>query len=223
MKRYLKIGSIVCLLACMWAPYTTAGKVSLLAHRACSVQLLGGGKNAHLFAQPLGDAAVFRSQIADSIDYYFSCWPVLASLFAAYRAATGAAPLWPKWAYGLRRCRERYSSQQQILNTAAEFLKRRIPIDLIVQDWQYWGSHGWGAYEWEASHYPNPEKLILSLHQHGLHFMISVWVNPQGKAGADLKSHNYIIPGSAMPRRWDRSISAATGRLSGVKFPPAFT
>jgi alpha-glucosidase (family GH31 glycosyl hydrolase) len=33
------------------------------------------------------------------------------NIIAAYRAATGAAPLWPKWAYGFWQCRERYSSQ----------------------------------------------------------------------------------------------------------------
>ncbi len=180
----------------MWVPYTTAGKMSLPANSTCSVQLLGGGRNARLYARPLGNTTTFRSQAADSIDYYFFYGPEFDDIIAAYRNATGAAPLWPKWAYGFWQCRERYSSQQQILDTVAEFRKRQIPIDLIVQDWQYWGSHGWGAYEWDTSHYPNPEEMIQSLHQQNVRFMISVWSNPQGKAGADLKAHNYVIPGT---------------------------
>jgi alpha-D-xyloside xylohydrolase len=189
-------GQTIAHLRNMWVPYTTAGKISLPAHSACPVQLLGGGKNARLFARPLRGTTVFRSQTADSIDYYFFYGPELDDVVAACRAATGAAPLWPKWAYGFWQCRERYSSQQQILDTTAEFRKRQIPLDLIVQDWQYWGSHGWGAYEWDDSHYPDPEKLIQSLHLQNVRFMISVWSNPQGKAGADLKSHNYVIPGT---------------------------
>jgi alpha-D-xyloside xylohydrolase len=180
----------------MWVPYTAAGKISLPAHRTCSVRLLGGGRNARLFARPLGNTTTFRSQTADSIDYYFFYGPELDDVVAAYRNATGAAPLWPKWAYGFWHCRERYSSQQQILDTVAEFRKRQIPLDLIVQDWQYWGNHGWGAYEWDTSHYPDPEKMIQSLHEQNVRFMISVWSNPQGKVGADMKSHKYVIPGT---------------------------
>jgi alpha-D-xyloside xylohydrolase len=180
----------------MWVPYTTAGKKTLPANSTCSVRLLGGGRNARLFARPLGNTTTFRSQTATRIDYYFFYGPQLDDIIVAYRNATGAAPLWPKWAYGFWQCRERYSSQQQILDTVAEFRKRQIPIDLIVQDWQYWGPHGWGAYEWDASKYPDPNALIQSLHRQNVRFMISVWSNPQGKAGADLKTHNYTISGT---------------------------
>ena len=60
-------------------------------------------------------------------------------MVAEYREFTGGAPLSARWAYGFWQCRERYSSQQQILDTAAEFRKRKIPVDVLVQDWQYWG------------------------------------------------------------------------------------
>jgi alpha-D-xyloside xylohydrolase len=180
----------------LWVPYTASGRISLAAHTAYSVKLLGGGMAARLFARPLGSTTTFRSHFGQSIDYYFFYGPQLDDVVAAYRNATGSAPLWPKWAYGFWQCRERYSSQQQILDTVAEFRKRRIPVDLLVQDWQYWGPHGWGAYEWDASHYPDPGKMIQSLHDQNFHFMISVWSNPQGKAGTDLKSHKYDIPGT---------------------------
>ena len=90
MKRPSKIYPFVCLLACglaalptiahirnMWAPYATAGKIPLPEHSTCYVQLLGGGRNARLFAWPLGNTTVFRSQTADSIDYYFFYGPEL--------------------------------------------------------------------------------------------------------------------------------------------------
>ena len=196
----------------MWVPYTTVGTISLPANSTCSVRILGGGRDAKLFARPLGNTTTFRSQIADSIDYYFFYGPEIDNIIAAYRNASGEAPLWPEWAYGFWQCRERYSSQQQILDTVAEFRKRQIPIDLIVQDWQYWGNHGWGAYEWDTSNYPDPEKMIQSLHEQDVRFMISVWSNPQGKVGTDLKSRNYVIPGTdwidvfnpaARELRWD--------------------
>jgi alpha-D-xyloside xylohydrolase len=101
---------------------------------------------------------------------------------------------------------------------AAEFLKRQIPLDLIVQDWQYWGSQGCGAYEWDASHYPDPKKLIQSLHRQNVRFMISVWSNSQGKAGADLKSHNCVIPGTD----WADALNPAARELRWKYLNDAF-
>lgn len=179
-----------------WTPYTVAGKMKLSAHATVPVRLIGGGRAAKLYARPLGNTTIFRSQAAQTINYYFFAGPEIDDVVAAYRNATGAAPLWPKWAYGFWQCRERYSSSEQLLETAAEFRKRQIPLDLIVQDWQYWGRHGWGAYEWDASKYPDPEKLIAGLHDQNVKFMISVWSNPAGKVGADMKTHLFNIPGT---------------------------
>ncbi len=180
-----------------WTPYTVAGKVSLAAHASVPVQLIGGGRTAKLYARALGNTTTFRSQTAQAIEYYFFAGPELDDVVGAYRNATGAAPMWPEWAYGFWQCRERYSSSQQILDTVAEYRKRQIPIDLIVQDWQYWGNHGWGAYEWDTSKYPDPEKMIASLHDQNVKFMISVWSNPAGssKAGKDIKAKGFDIAG----------------------------
>lgn len=195
-----------------WLPYSVATKVTLPANATCSVKLLGGGNNAKLFARPLGDTTVFRSSYGDSIDYYYFQGPELDDVINEYRVATGAAPLWPKWAYGFWQCRERYSSSKQILDTVAEFRKRNIPMDLIVQDWQYWGNLGWGAYEWDKNAYPDPQKLIDGIHEQNAKFMISVWSNPQGKAGNDIKAKGFKIAGTdwvdalnpaARDLRWD--------------------
>jgi len=179
-----------------WVPYTVAGKMTLPAHATVPVRLQGGGNAAKLFARPLGNTTTFRSQTGLAINYYVFVGPDLNDVVAAYRNATGVAPMWPQWAYGFWQCRERYSSSQQLIDTAAEFRKRQIPLDLIVQDWQYWGNHGWGAYEWDTSKYPDPDKLITALHDQNVKFMISVWSNPAGKVGADMKSHNFNLSGT---------------------------
>ncbi|HEY0946630.1 MAG TPA: TIM-barrel domain-containing protein, partial [Opitutaceae bacterium] len=168
----------------MWTPRGLSAKVKLPAHTTVAVGLRGGGKSAKLFARPLGDTTTFRAQMGDAIDYTFFYGPSVDAIVAGYRKATGEAPMWPKWAYGFWQCRERYSSQQQILDAVAEFRNRRIPMDLIVQDWQYWGPHGWGAYQWDQKHYPDPAALLKGIHDQNAKFMISVWCNPHGKAGA---------------------------------------
>ena len=168
-----------------------AGVAALPANKTCAVTVRGG-PSVKLFARPLGDTTSFLSHFGEAIDYTFFYGPELDRVVAGYRFATGVAPMWPRWAYGFWQCRERYSGQQQILDAVAEFRKREIPIDLLVQDWQYWGKHGWGSYEWDSDHYPDTAGMIGKLHDQHVKFMISVWCNPHGRTLDDLKANNAL-------------------------------
>lgn len=176
-----------------WVPYTTVGTVRLPANKSCDVKVIGGGKDVKLFARPLGDTTTFRSQVGDAIDYYVFYGPKLDDVIAGIRTATGDAPMWPKWAFGFWQCRERYSSQKQIIDTVAEFRKRKIPLDLLVQDWQYWGKYGWGAYQWDERGYPDPKAMIDALHEQNTKFMVSVWSNPSGPVKDELVKNGLMI------------------------------
>ena len=190
-------GQTVVAITNMWVTYNLSGKINLPANTACSVTLLGGGNRAKVFARPLGNTTTFRSEVGDAIDYYFFYGPTADEIIAGYRQATGDAPLFPKAAYGFWQCRERYSSQQQIVAAASEFRSRQIPVDYIVQDWQYWGNHGWGAYEWDLKNYPDPTNMIAELHTNHFKYMISVWSNPSGIVGKALQATPHgLIPRS---------------------------
>jgi alpha-D-xyloside xylohydrolase len=98
---------------------------------------------------------------------------------------TGEVPLFPLWAYGFIQCRERYTSSDDILENAREFRTRNLPMDVIVQDWQYWGKYGWNAMQWDEAHYPDPTALIRQLHQLHAKLMVSVWsrIDPNSTVG----------------------------------------
>ncbi len=179
-------GQTIAAITNTWVPYVISGKIALPANTTCSVTLFGGGQNAKIYARPLGNTTTFRSEVGDAIDYYFFYGPTADEIIAGYRQATGDAPLFPKAAYGFWQCRERYSSQTQILEAASEFRARQIPVDFIVQDWRYWGNHGWGAYEWDLGHYPDPTNMLAQLRAQHFKYMISVWSNPQGIVGQTL-------------------------------------
>ena len=177
----------------MWVPYTSVFKAHLTAGQSYPVKLLGGGKTAKLYGWPLGDTSVFRSEVGRAISYYFIYGPGIDRVVAGYRQLTGSAPLFPKWAYGFWQCREHYSSQAEILDAAEGFRSRHIPVDLIVQDWQYWGKWGWGAYQFDPVAYPDPAEMIKKLHQRDIHFMISVWADPKGEVLDELAKHHGVI------------------------------
>ncbi len=141
-----------------FVPYTLSAATHLEAHQTVQLEVVGGGRNTKLQAAPLSNHTAFRSQVGDVIDYSFFYGPALDDVIASYRQATGAAEMWPLWAYGFWQCREHYSSQQQLLDAAKGFRDRHIPIDLIIQDWQYWPPKLWNAYQWDLSRYPEPER-----------------------------------------------------------------
>ena len=80
------------------------------------------------------------------VDYYFIYGPGFDRIIASYRLATGNAPMFPKWAFGLFQSQDRYKSQAEVLSVKDKYRNNKIPVDCIVQDWFYWepdviGSH----------------------------------------------------------------------------------
>ncbi len=115
------------------------------------------------------------SEMSRDMDYYFIAGQSFDEIISGYRTLTGKASLYPKWVLGFWQSRERYKSSQDIEQTLAEFRNRRIPIDNIVQDWNYWKLENWGDHTFEASRYPTPQAMLDSVHAMGGRFMISVW------------------------------------------------
>ena len=117
----------------------------------------------------------FSSEFEPMLDFYFMAGEQYDDVIAGYRKLSGEAPLIPKWALGFWQSRERYSTQEELVGTLAELRRRHIPVDNIVQDWQYWKEDQWGSHEFDPERYPDPEKMLDDVHALHGRFMISVW------------------------------------------------
>lgn len=117
----------------------------------------------------------WTSEASDSINYYFMYGPELDKVIAAYRQLTGAAPMFGKWAWGFWQCKNRYQTQQELLDVVGRYRKEHVPIDGIIQDWQYWNPNPWGSHQFDEKRYPDPTKLMSDLHAQNTHMLISVW------------------------------------------------
>ena len=146
-------------------------------------------------AEERGQLSVW-SEMAKDMDYYFIAGENLDQVISGYRTLTGKASLYPKWVLGFWQSRERYKTSEEVESTLAEFRKRHIPIDNIVQDWNYWPEDQWGSHEFEASRYPNPQQMLDNVHQMHGRFMISVWpkfyCNTDNYKELDAKGWMYI-------------------------------
>lgn len=116
------------------------------------------------------------SEVGNQIDYYFIYGSCADDVISGYRQITGKAPIMPKWAMGLWQSRERYQTQEQLLNVVKEFRQRKIPLDNIVLDWQYWEIDKWGSHDFDSTRFPDPEGMVSELHNElNTRIMISVW------------------------------------------------
>jgi alpha-D-xyloside xylohydrolase len=104
----------------------------------------------------------------------------------------------PEWAYGFIQCRARYYNQGELLKTLETYREKQIPLDIIVQDWMYWGKYGWNDMRFDETDYPDPVAMVKQVHDLHAHLMISVWsrIGPETEIGKDFKANNLYIPGT---------------------------
>lgn len=150
-----------------------------------------------LYYRKVTDHNVMSSPVADCVDYTLFVGSA-DEVIASYRTLTGPSPMLPKWAFGYIHCRERYKSQQELLDNAKLFRQKGLPIDVIVQDWQYWGRYGWNAMRFDEQHYPSPDAMVKDLHAMNMRLMLSVWskIDPASEVGKEMGKRGYYIPGT---------------------------
>jgi alpha-D-xyloside xylohydrolase len=134
--------------------------------------------------------------LADCSDYYFMYGTTPLGVVSQMRDLTGQAPMFPLWAYGYWQSRERYKTQFELMEVVKKYRALNIPIDGIIQDWQYWGKDSmWNAMAFNPETFPNPKGMVDSVHQLNAHLMIVAWpgFGPQTKQYAEFKSKNMLI------------------------------
>ncbi|MFO1477959.1 MAG: glycoside hydrolase family 31 protein [Verrucomicrobiota bacterium] len=141
------------------------------------------------------NAASLWSEVGNNLDYYFIAGTNLDQVIAGYRDLTGAAPMYGRWAYGYWQSREHYKNRDELLGIAREYRERQIPIDNLVQDWNYWGNNRqWGSMFFDETKYPQPKDMIDQLHQEHFHLMISIWagLGPDTEIYKDMERRGWL-------------------------------
>ena len=157
-----------------WLPPYVGFKVRLAAGRH-DVRVVCEKRNlVDLAFGPVKDETRVVSDCAPGIDFVvFTGTP--AERIAAFRRLTGGTAPMPDWTFGYWHCRERYHSQQELLENLREFRRRGFPLDVIVQDWQWWAPGGWNTMAWDPKRYPDPKAMTDEAHAMGVKVMLSVW------------------------------------------------
>jgi len=118
----------------------------------------------------------FSSEVGDCIDYYFMYGGSADGIIVNMRDLTGQVPMFPLWTYGYWQSKERYKSQDEIVGVVKKYRELGVPLDGIIQDWQYWGNNYlWNAMEFLNPEFYNPQKMVDDVHNLNAHMIISIW------------------------------------------------
>ncbi|MDO4818777.1 MAG: glycoside hydrolase family 31 protein [Prevotella sp.] len=197
-KHYLKIdGRVIFDVNNVWLP-PTSSVIRALTKGTHRIEVRGArGDKPKLYWRRVDNTTTWRSTETKSVNYTVFIGNA-DEVIAEYRHLTGDVPALPDWAFGYIHCRERYHSQQEIIETAREFQRRDIPLSVIVQDWQWWGKHGWNAMQFDEEYYPDPKAMTDALHRMGIRLMLSVWarIDRNSTLGKEMQSKGYYIDGT---------------------------
>jgi alpha-D-xyloside xylohydrolase len=145
----------------------------------------------------------FESTVGDCADYYFMYGGNADGVIAQMRDLTGQVPMFPYWTYGYWQSRERYKSQDETVGVLSRYRELGVPIDGIIQDWQYWSTDNayWNSMEFGNPEFPDPKAMIDEVHQLNAHIIISVWASfgPKTKPFKELDNRNMLLNFTTWP------------------------
>lgn len=161
----------------VWVPTTYSGVKELEAGKEYKVVFQNTGARIAgqvFYNEPDYNKTVFTSRGGYKIDYCIMVGDSPADVLALNHKLTGQTPMFTRKSYGFWQCRERYHDQAELLENARQMRERKVPVDMIIQDWFYWPDKTKGC-EWDRAKYPSPAAMAEEVHSLNMDIMVSVW------------------------------------------------
>ena len=168
----------------------------------------------------------FDAEVGDGVDYYFMYGKNADGVIAQMRYLSGDVPMFPMWTYGFWQSKERYKSAAETEGIVDQYRALNVPLDGIIQDWQYWGSNYlWNAMDFLAEDFANGKQMIQNVHRKHAHFMISIWASfgPMTQQFRELNEKGLLMPFETWPQSGISHVWPPVMKYpSGVKVYDAF-
>ena len=139
------------------------------------------------------EQTIWKSEVGDRVSFFVIAGKTADEIYAGYRLLTGPTPLLPKAAYGYIQCKQRYSSQDEVLSVAKGYRERHLPADVLVVDWFYYTKMG--QMDLDPKFWPDPAAMNKQLHDLGFETMISVWPRfvPEDRYFDEIQKNGWFI------------------------------
>ena len=119
------------------------------------------------------------------VDLWVTVPPVYARnpykyIMGCFAQATGYPPPMPHFATGFWHSKNRYRSQDEVLEAAHKYHALGIQPSVIAIDYLHW--EHFGDFSFNPVCWPDPSAMVQELQQMGIHVMVSVWPFVQSQA-----------------------------------------
>ena len=154
-----------------------------------------------------GSTTVIDLDTLSELDYYFLYGPEFDDIVGLYRRLTGPVPLLPRWAFGYVQSKERYVTQQELIDIVREYRRRNIPLDCVVLDWRSWVGELWGQKTLDPERFPDPKAMMHKIHELGAHLMISIWphMRNNGSNQIEMMENGMLLGNRSTYNAFDKS------------------
>ena len=162
----------------------------------------------------------FKSDVGDCIDYYFMVGRDADGVIACMRELTGQVPMFPLWTFGYFQSKERYKGQDETVGVVKKYRELGVPLDGIIQDWQYWGNNYlWNAMEFLNPEFYDPQKMVDDVHNLNAHMIISIWnsFGPMTKQYKELEQIEALMDFQTWPQSGSQKWPPRMDYPSGVR------
>lgn len=121
----------------------------------------------------IGNETKWTSDVGQRVSFFVIAGKTYDEIYEGFRKLTGDVPMLPKSAYGYIQCKQRYSSQAELMGVAKKYRALHLPIDDLVIDWFTYTKMG--QMDMDPAKWPDPVEMLKELHAMNYHVMISVW------------------------------------------------
>ena len=159
-----------------WHNYTATGAPSICVPFVVTNKgygLIGDNPSTTTIQPGFNEQTNWISQVGNRVSFFVIAGDNVDEIYSGYRLLTGATPMLPKAAYGFVQCKQRYITQEEMLNVAKGYRERHLPADVLVLDWFYYDTMG--QLDFVPERFPDPAAMNKHLHDMGFQTMISVW------------------------------------------------
>lgn len=179
------------------------GAVLELAHRnsQVSIPFVLSDKNYGFFwNNPAVGSASFgtnrtewKAESAPQVDYWVTAGENPRQIMHQYAVATGMPSMMPDFAMGFWQCKMRYRTQEELLNVAREYKRRKLPISVIIIDFFHWPNQG--VWDFDERYWPDPAAMVRELEEMGIKLFVSVWptVDPKSPNYPEMLEKGYLV------------------------------
>jgi len=116
---------------------------------------------------------VWSSEVADRVSYFVIAGDTSDEIYEGYRLLTGVTHMLPRAAYGYIQSKAIYPTQEQALDIAKTYRKKKLPLDVLVVDFLNMTKQG--EMDLDPKRWPDPAAMNRELHAIGVNTLLSVW------------------------------------------------